>query len=498
MVGFMLTGCKDKPGLIDDPHIPIDIIPDDPDDSDDPDDPDIPIEDKVIEEKINITTYASGVEFNVFTYNPKYKLPETYIDVEISEIDYSPLRQQVCFWYDIHDKEYARATYYVILQDTQRTLTRQQIVINGGQSHFSGSACVNVADLSLEYRIIIGKDDSDNLNPTYGYIKGSAWIEFSDGNKHKRKLITNKSYSNTTPEETANLKASLVSYSFEIEDLNSAIETIVVVIKDTFNNIVEAKAFTSSEIRNSENKLKVTNDIFEGLAPNVDYKIDVYAYGNDGVDDFEKAFLFRINAKSSRLMGQTSSDLVSAFHGLYAVIYEAEETDDSMIISYVYSNEDVISYGEEPEKLYLHMTLYNKDNEVLGTYPMEIGEQSVSIPIVLIEERSRIEITDQRDSKKFDIHFFGEKDPKVFPYGTENDYILKFNGDSSIVTRIDIKIFVVGYAVPIEIFENFDFKNNNQLTIYHDLSNIDKILFEFTVTYLAYGKTYTIITSETR
>lgn len=507
LIGLLLTGCKDDPETIDclvnPEHESCEIIPpEDPDVVDcdvTPDDESCEViiinEPEVIEDNLNIITYASGVAFSIFTYNSYFNLPQTYIDVTISDISYSPLRQQVCFSYDIHDPGYARATYYIILQDTVHLLTREQIIVFGGSSDFSGRSCVNVDDKTLDYRIVIGKDDLDNLNPTYGYIEGSAWIEFSDSHKNERKHISIKSYTDTTPDETTDIKYSSVAYSLQIEDLDRTITRLEVYLRDTFDNIIDAKAYDSTEIMVND-KLTITNDFFSNLAPNVDYKIEVYATGNDGVDDFEDAFLFIISCTSSRFPGQSTSHLISAYHGLYAVIYDVLETEDSVIVSYVYSNENMIQFSDNKEKVVLHMTIYDKEHESIETYAMEIGDQSLTIPLEYIGEDYTIHITDQREVEIFDIYVFYDLDPKAYIYGSENQYELRFDRDSSIITNIDIKLFVVGYAVPIEEFSNFDFRTNNVITIYHDLTYVDHLLFEMTVTYIAYGKEYTVITTK--
>ena len=455
----------------------------------------IQTEDQVIQDSTSISTYASGVEFNIYKYDPQLRLPETYIDVTITDIMYSPLKKQVCFTYFIHDPQYPRATYYIILQEKTSLLTRQQITIFGGTSDFSGRSCVDVTDLTVDYRIVIGKDDSDNLNPIYGYIEGSAWIEFKDIHKNERKQVTIKSRSDSTPDTTRNIQYSSVNYSFQIEDKGQAITEVKLLLKDSFNNTVTTKTYAVDSIR-SGSKITVVEGSFDFLAPNVDYNVEVHVSGHDGVDDFTDEFLFSIYCTSARFLGQPDSDLVVSYHGLYGVIYDVEETENSVIISYVYSNDDIIQYSDTEEKLVLHMVLLSDTGENIVTYEMMTGDHQITIPKEFIGEYYKINIKDQREIEVFGIYLFGTKNPGPEICKGTDYYTLEFNRDSSNVTNIDIRVYVTGFAAPIEMFYNFDFRNSNIIDLYHDTSNVGSMTFEIIVTYMAYGKEYMVIVTD--
>ncbi|MDP3129881.1 MAG: hypothetical protein Q8N15_00970, partial [Bacillota bacterium] len=271
------------------------------------------------ETPFTLSTYATGVSFKAYTYDPDYRLPEVYIDVTFTEVAYNPFDEEICVTFDVDDPSRVHASYFAILQDRETMSTRVlQQFFGNGFSHFSAGACFDLADSTLDYRIIIGKFDTDNPNKHYDYVEGSAWMEWTDRHIAERHTIAGIVRHDRTPATVDSLTESLISYSLVVDDPDAVIDSLTVQIRDAFDNLVDSAVIDSGSIR-SGTHLNV-NDAFDGLAPNAAYVVYVYASGNDGVDDFTDIFLTKIELCSARFSLQGDYDETLSYDGLYAVI----------------------------------------------------------------------------------------------------------------------------------------------------------------------------------
>lgn len=442
-----------------------------------------------------IHTYVSDFEVNIFKYSSSFSLPETYMDVEFTNISYNPLRNRICVLFDVYDSEYENADYYAILQGIESPLTYQEIQFFGDGESFSGGACFNIPDRTKDYRIVIGKYDTDNLNLRPGHIEGSAWIEWVDAEYNNRNEIESIDINDTTEKYTSDLYDSYVSYDVQINDSSQMITEVMVVLKEPLGNAIDMKTFDSTDLNSSESYSLLGE--FNGLAPNVDYEIEVYISGNDGVDDFEHIIISSHDLSSAGLEGQQDRDYIStdlqSYHGLYSVIYDYEITETDLVLSYVYVNDEVIIDSNTKEVIEISLKYLNIISNEEEIVPLETGNHTINIPLANLEEGSRVYFGDQNSSAMYELFYL----PKVEPfidifYVSDQSFRLDYDNLDSLI-ELDIEIYIEGYAVVLEKFEDVDLESNNVFEIYHNVNDIDvDYNVVLTITYMAYGREITV------
>ncbi len=436
-------------------------------------------------------TYASGVEFQAYTYNPIYRLPNVYIDITFTKITYTPVNKQVCLSFDVQDPDRANATYFAILQDRTYNLTRvlQQFYGNG-TANFQAGACFTLADPAMPYRIVIGKIDIDNLNPTYEYVEGSAWVEWTDEYITERKTISIKSRVDTSPSVSDEMLESMISYSFAMTDAHNLIDDLVVRIYDTFGHLVNTQTYTASSIR-SNGELRLSNS-FADVAPNADYTIELSITGSDGIDSFTDQFLTYFSVHSSRFSKQANFYNTLSFDGLYGVMYEITYSSTEAIISYVYDNDYRLKYGGSDEYLELQLEVWDKNGNLMNTIPLELGTHEITIPLNQLNPGDYFLINDQRKANLFDKYviptlrpegYFQRIDLQTYRFVLVNDY--------RNIIDIDIYVYVDGFAVMVESIDMPDIYQDSTFVIYHHIDDTMSVSFVFHVTYIAYGQEYT-------
>jgi len=456
--------------------------------------------DELTSEQLNvddvIQSYTEDVTFDVYGYNSGYNFPEVYIDINFTLISYSPVQNEICIKFDVHDQNPAHATYYAIMQDTAHYLTREQQQFFGGGNNFTAGACFDISDRSMTYRIIVGKYDTDNLNRTPGKIEASAWIEWHDPYWTSRNTFDVGARTNTTEEYSESLTESNASFEFTINDPDDCISNILVVLREPLGTMIDYLEFDASTLKSGDN-INVSGG-FDGLAPYAEYTIEVYVDGNDGHDDFNQEYLFQMTLRTAKVLGQEDMYNVVSYHGLFAVIYDIEYTETEAILHYVYVNEDRIKYADSEEYLYLHLEYASNDGSLIHTYELLEGDNTLTVPIEDICEGYIFSVYDQQNSSKFAITRVPSLEPSVSIYGiSHNQFEIRFNGSYDNITNFDLEIYIDGYAACIESYENIDIFTNRIINLYHDFSEIDNsIIFIMTITYEAYGKEITFIESD--
>lgn len=440
-----------------------------------------------------VKTYADNVDVDIYHHNSKVDLPEVYIDIEFTLITFSPVLDQVCVQFDVHDDNPSHAYYYMLLQDNDNSFKTQSQFYSGGKKDFSVGGCFNLVGRSLKYRLHIGKFDLDNVNFVYGQIEVSAYIDISDPNIGMRKSIEVISSSDKTPDFSQSVTESIASFEFVLKDTTDAITNMTVVLKETLGNTVDTLEFDAASLRNND-LIKVTGS-FEKLAPNVEYTIYVYVDGNDGYDDFDSEYVLKKTLVSAYFVGQSTYNSSMAYHDLYAVIYDIDYSETEATIHYYYVNNDKIKYTDSTEFLNLHLEYSDEENQLIEIYELVEGDNTLTIPIDLIYEHNRFAIYDQKKANLFDLRFVDAQKPNFIIYKiNNNEFEIQFEGPYENIVDFDIEVYVKGYVPCIESYQDFDIMNSKIIHLYHDFSNIDNnLIFLITITYEAYGKliTYT-------
>ncbi|PKK97665.1 MAG: hypothetical protein CVV56_08465 [Tenericutes bacterium HGW-Tenericutes-1] len=441
-----------------------------------------------------VKTYAENVDIDIYHHFSNEDLPEVYIDIEFTLITYSPVLDQVCVQFDVHDDNPLHASYFMLLHDVNSfSFKTQSQFYGGGKKDFSSGGCFNIIDRSLKYRLHIGKFDLDNEDFVFGQIEVSAYIDISDQNILTRKAVEVLSSSDKTPDYSQSMTESIASFEFVLKDTSDAISHMTVVIKETLGNTVDSLEYDAASLR--QNDLITVTGSFDKLAPNVEYTIYVYVDGNDGYDDFEHEYVLKKTLISAYFEGQSTVHSSKAYHDLYAVIYDIEYSDTEATLHYYYVNNDTIKYTDTSEFLNLHLEYRDEKNQLIEIYELVEGDNAITIPIDLIFENNRFAIYDQKKANLFDLRYIESKKPNFILYKiSNNEFEIQFEGPYENIVDFDIEVYVEGYVPCIESYQDFDIMNTKSIYLYHDFTNIDNdLIFLITITYEAYGKlvTYT-------
>src|SRR5690606_19308740 len=110
---------------------------------------------------------------------------------------------------------------------------------------------------------------------------------------------------------------------------------------------------------------------FDNVAPGLEYIIQMFVDGNDGVDDFEKVTIESYRYETGAYEGVEMNDV---FHGLYAVITRLEVVEDEVILYYDFKNDGTMTYSDTKLPISFKVTTYT------GIYPDRI-EQSFPLDV---------------------------------------------------------------------------------------------------------------------
>jgi len=438
-----------------------------------------------------LDTYAKDVEFKLFTYDPSTKLPDVYCEVTFSKIEFIPVINKISITFSISDEEYEHSQYFAILQDQALSQTRQLISL-GSSPCFNNTVTFSVGDPSLEYRVVFGKIDGDNLNPHSSYVEGSAWIEWNDPDRSDRNYISLSQKEDRTIERTNDQTGSLISYFFRVSDTEKCIESFLVVLSDTFGNRVKTEVIDTSSLA-SGFSYEIANS-FSGLAPNASYIVSLFASGNDGVESFENIWLDDLEVKSADLGPEGIISEATNYHQLFGAIYHITFTSTEAIVSYVYHNEYVIRDRSTKEPLELSLDIRSERDDTSHSYPLEQGDNELRIPITDCIDGSYFVITDQYKTSSFDRHYIPAEEPVLFCYKVDNQhYGIAFQRDFGNITDFQVKVYVKGYDLLVETVDVPDIYHDPTINLYHNPDDSMTLFFEMTVTYLHFGQQLTTV-----
>lgn len=442
-----------------------------------------------------LSTYASGVEFNAYRYNPPYRSTGVVYQVTFTSIVYSPNEKYVTLYFTVDDPGYRYANYFVVMEDHPGPYTEVLTRVYGnGTSHFSTSVSFSITDLSKTYRISFFKIDTDALDQSYpSLMQASAWVEWTDAHATERKLVSVTSHQETTPQKTWDKTGSEVDYDIVVSDPDNSIKSLSVEIFDKFGTVYGTQEFGASDIR-SETGLSLAGK-FEGLAPNAEYYLNVYISGNDGVDPFTKERLLQMQVQAAPY-GDTPEDTLS-YHSLYAFLYDVQYGATETVLSYVYKNGHVVKFADTNVYLDLHLEVWSKSGELMGTYPLETGDHQLTIPMSLLGPNCRFKITDQDGEYTFFLQFVPTLTPVIdLEKVAGSEYRIVLLQDYGNITGVQVQLRVKNFAVVLETITLPDVYTQPNFTFYHEWDSTVPVIITVTVTYQAYGEEYTLVFSK--
>lgn len=439
----------------------------------------------------HLNTYASDISVKAEFGASSRDYPEVAIEVRFTQVDYIPVTRKIGVAFTIHDDGWTNATYFVALMQRDSIYPTTTTFFEGYGSDFPGSASFTIPDDGNQYGIAVGKIDQD-LSPSNRYHY-SAWLEWEDPHFADRSFLGEVTQTNTTLPTTDDYMSSYVSFTFTIQEPPTVLSHLTVLIREPDSDaVVGTMEINADDSVRSGGKLVVKGE-FDGLAPGVEYSVEVYGDGNDGVDSFTDLFLFRMPIASPLYEGQDYVSWESSFHGLYALIYQMEYTEDELLLSYYYHNDGTVCYEDSNRKVKLQLVCLNEEYRMAFTVEMTEGDHTVTIPFSDIGPDYSFQIVDLEKTGSFDAIHVGSFDPapSLWQLG-DGSYQIRFFGDSRNVLSIDIEVYLTGYPLCIETIKDVDFAPGNSFTIYHDFASADtRPYMVIVVTYVSYGRRIT-------
>jgi len=226
---------------------------------------------------------------------------ERYFQVEFTSLKYTPIKNEVCFSFDMTDEEFPNATYYLILQEKGSMVTLQQMSFTLGSESTTNGGCFNAMSKEITYEILVGKTDRDDLNPT-SYIDAVGSIEFKDPNFDERSKLGNISFEHEALEEYTEDHLPYIKYGLTIGDEDEIISDISIFVYEAdFNILVKQIDYNITSVNRNNSNIILRNILIDDLAPNVEYIVYVKINGNDNISDFEDILIRHETVKTPHI-----------------------------------------------------------------------------------------------------------------------------------------------------------------------------------------------------
>ena len=412
------------------------------DDSTNPDDlePNVkPNEPIVI--KDGILTYST------WSHDGTNLAPEKYAEIKITELEYRPFNKKLCFTIDITDKDYMNTTYWIIKRPRGTVRTESQISFKIQNTTKSLYHCEY---LTPDSEIVLGLVNSKDLNPSPS-MDVLAWIKIDD-EKADSRIYPEGGYFTTryfTTDEKYTEKiepgSPYILMDLKIVDSARLLEGIYMELYyRPFDMIYQTKEILFTEDMYVDDTIRLNTILFEDLPPDVEFEINYYYKGTDGVDVYDYYSYFGSRTVRSTTTGMTSY-IKESYPGLWANItgYDIGETTTTVYYELV-NDGDFLLFGEP---VHTEIGIAGKDVRI----PIEPTSNSVEIENVYLENYDAIQIY-IKDSKRFlcstqinynlfNLFEFARYSNGVFKYRLAN-----YNVD---IISIEFEVRVVKNGTPI-------------------------------------------------
>ena len=351
------------------------------------------VEETVLPGTLESLTVTEGFEFELFAIESIPIIKNKYFLIEFKEISYNPVKNEICLVFTYNDPEYVHAKYYMIGREKGTYLTSQQLSYSISKPTGTHGGCFNFMNKEATYEILIGKIDSDDLNPT-SYMEAVGSIEFIDKNYNERKKIGRSILAINPSIDYTYDQVPSITLDINIEDVHQIIDTVILQLYDEENDTFE-ESFTleSSEMSWSEGILSVKDYQIDGLAPYLDYRIKMYISGYNGFEEFEGILVQTRDFKS-----QNVTDSVGfRRHGFFAEIVNVDVDGTTATLSYVAVNNQswVSSTDNNPYQFMLR--IYDSMDVMRLEKTIDVTKNSTTIPIAYAQIGNRLEIVTDRD-----------------------------------------------------------------------------------------------------
>jgi len=373
--------------------------------------------DGICQDKVDIGSFLGtklnamvpdGFEYTVTNSQEQSFKLEKYFTVNFTSLSYSPVEGEVCVQFQVEDDDYEHANYYIILQKSNSILTLQQYSFSMNSSANSNGGCFDAITGEETYKILVGKIDEDDLNPT-SYIESVAFVSFSDTHFNDRNRIEEISLTHDDIEDETNGEDPSVNYHIRLQDNNAISKVNIGLYEMDYGYLIETKEYIITENERDSNGILLNDVLFDNLAPGVDYKIEIEVTGNDGFDDFSNLNI----AKDDFTSGCYNWRCGTAYVEMYAGIINVEVLETEVLVTYTAHNTGVLVSTSDNLPYTMNLVIRDKDHHIKYTIPLDITSVSISLPVEYVNYWDYITIVSDRDGITFATYEVIENPPLV-------------------------------------------------------------------------------------
>ena len=478
---FILVGCFDEDLVsIEDPNNT--EYSNNIEDSDNIDDsaPIVPTNEYTIV-KDGILTYTS------WSHNGNNIGPEKYAEIQLSNFDYHPFTKKLCFTMDITDKDYITTTYWIIkrMRGTVRTESQISFKMNSSKKTFHHCEYYN-PDLEIVFGLVNTKD----LNPTTS-MDVLAWITVDDEEANNRvypeggHFITRQFTSDEIYDEKLEPDNPYILMDYLFTDSARLYQGMYIELYyRPFDIIYQTKEIVFTEEMYVSDTIRPNTILFEDLPPGVEFEIDYYFKGTDGVDTYEYVY-FGSRTVTSTKTGMTSQ-ILNSYPGLWANIIDYKIGETTTKVYYELTNDGRVLFNSTP--VTTEIGIHGKDVRIT----LDPTADFIEIDNVYLENYDAIEIYIKETNqilcrKQLNYHIFGLFESFGYSNGVFKFKLSDYNVN---IISIDFEVSVIQNGTPILEYTLTDFSDDKDWTSFQSIA-VDTIPSSFNgYTYLHFVVTY--------
>ena len=414
-------------------------------------------------------------------------MPEKYAQIQLSNLEYHPFTKNLCFTMDISDDDYITTNYWIIKRTRGTIRTESQISFKMNSSKKSFHHCESY---NPDLEIVFGLVNSKDLNPTTS-IDVLAWITVDDEKENNRVYPEGGHFTTRyfTSDEIYIEKLEpdnpyiLMDYLFT-DSARLYKGMYIELYYRPFDILYQTKEIVFTEEMYVSDTIDLDTLLFEDLPPNVEFEINYYFKGTDGVDTYDYVY-FGSRTVSSSSTGMTSQ-IVNSYPGLWANIIDYEIGETTTTVYYELVNDGRLLFNSTP--VTTEIGIYGKDLRVT----IDPSADSIEIDNLYLENYDAIQIyvkeTNQTlCTKQLNYNIFG-----LFEYFGYSNGVFRFKlSDYSVdIISIDFEVSVIENGTPILEYTLTEFPDVNDWSNFQSI-DVDKIPSSFNGnTYLHYVVTY--------
>ncbi len=426
-------------------------------------------------------SYASDVSYSQFVGNENEIEEDKWFVATFTDVDITPVNNQVCFEFNILDAEYRGFTYFAMMVKTKdsSTVATQTFELETVNSDIS--SCFAGVDSSDEYMVLIGKlkESGD------GVLEAVAGFRFTITNYDSRLLIKDVSvaYEVNTILST---NSQLLTVDLAIPDeLKKITELKVVVIENSGNSVISELIIPIDETNRDGNDIVISEIDSDAYSPGVGYTLQVYAKGNDGVDDYEDVSIYKETFLTNKL-----SFMDVSLHNLFAFVKNMELQEDGLHLDIYMKNTGYFINTVTGEDFIVEFNIYSSGGIQKSTTLLLEGMNQFVIPYDQIDAGDIIKVELQDTTSTLVVVPLDETMPTVTDLVLNTDNKIEFNLSKFILepSNLEIKLITKNTREVIEFQSDFLFSLTglNSYNIQTDLTGHSSIIVQFIYTYKGY------------